>query len=245
MENPFAIKYNEDGTISKLPLGAQISNVMLYGAQWWNNPFCLSATVQWLFNTARARKKQSLAFPAKKIVIFNFLVGHSCADVSTKLREFGISSQVLSLLLDLWPDKRGIGIRKSFLVPASQAGMADDIIRQHFATSVMVESAPCGTGGKFTKPWGVWAKPRSWDEAVTVALYGFLEKTATKAVEVSYDAGKDKQPAKSPTEEKPIKNRSTTGKGTAKRRKRKPKQATAKKALGMARKVFGDLSDTL
>ncbi len=166
---------NSDGTFKSLPIDAQFHNVMLALATPWTNPLLLSACIQWTYNTWRASKAKRFQMPVP-MEVFVYLTGESCAHVRDKLRQYGIPSQVTSIFFELWPDKKGVGLVFSFIVPAAQAAMADDILRQHDGTTYSVNSRRLGKCYSYGQPWGVMAKARSWDESITnflfAAIYG-------------------------------------------------------------------------
>ena len=132
----------------------------------------IPSCIQWSINTWRANKKGRFQAPVR-FEVFNYLVGESCAHVQNHIGRYGIPSQTLSLFFELWPDKKGVGLRYTFWVPASQAAMADDILRQH-AGAYTVDSPRLGSGSTYGEPWGVPAKARSWDEKVTQVLFSWI-----------------------------------------------------------------------
>lgn len=222
------VDFNSDGTIKKLPAMATLSNAFVWWAQWFNNPLVFSACVQWILTSYAKRKRKSLKWPATKFVIFNYLTGQSCAEIAALLRMFGIPSQTLSIFIDLWPDKRGIGLTKTFLVPETQAAMADDILRQYGNGHYVVMTPKRGRGGKFLRPWGVKAAPRSWDEAVTNVMYGFMERGAKAVIEC---ANMDEQDKVAKLPKQADRQPGSTGKKRRKTAKKQPAMKRLRKAI--------------
>lgn len=180
--------------LTKLPLQCQIDNAIMACAAL----ITWTATVQWTINTWRAEYRtwkrngsKGVFMPTmpRRMKVFNYLAGESCAMIRHRLVEYGISVQLQSLRFDLWPDGGGVGLHCSFLVPGPQAYMADVILRQHAAayavTSASVRrkksdsAAYAANNPTPWRPWGVPAKPRSWDEAVTEALWSWIMGRAT------------------------------------------------------------------
>lgn len=162
------IELNKDGTIKSLPWQLRALNMLMaqaYLILW-------VAALQWLYNTRQASKGGKFRWP-HTVKGFNYLTGMSCVDIYRQLWQFGIPTQSFRLVFALWPDKKGIGLEFSFWVPATQAAMADDILRQyegHYA----IDGPRIGRGAKFTKPWGVPASVRSFDQWVLMALHRFI-----------------------------------------------------------------------
>ena len=169
MEISMKVETDKDGKIEKLPLSAVISNAL--GGMAW--PIIMCACAQWLWNTYRANKKGRLEWPVT-LDIFNLLVGESYVVITDRLHQYGIATQMLSLNFELWPDNKGIGLRCSLWVPRSQAAMADDILRQYSGQTYYVDSPLYGKGYTYGEPWGVYAKPRSWDEVVSAVIFSLV-----------------------------------------------------------------------
>lgn len=174
------IKPNKDGTLEDLPLRAKFENALMFWARPYTSPLVASACVQWFVNTWRANKAGRPQMPVT-IDIFNYLIGESCAGIRDRLQQYGISTQLLTLEFELWPDKKGVGLRCIFWVPRSQAAMADDILRQHQGC-YLVNSPRLGKGYKYGQPWGVPAKARSWDEAVCQVMFGLMANRSSVLV---------------------------------------------------------------
>ena len=165
------IELDDLGRIKSLPWQLRLENAFLTCAHPALNPLVGSAAIQWQYNTWKAAKDGRYQWP-HRFQLFNYLCGTSCVGIRQKLSAFGIPTQVILLQLDLWPDKRGIGLYFSFWVPQPQARMADDILRQHSeACGYSVLSGSIGSGAVYGQPWGVPAKPRSWDEAFTNFIF--------------------------------------------------------------------------
>jgi len=209
------IQPEKDGTLKDLPARAKFENVMLFWARPYTSPLVGSACVQWFINTWRANKAGRPQWPVT-IEVFNYLIGESCAGIHDRLHQYGISTQVLTLEFELWPDRKGVGLRHTFWVPRSQAAMADDILRQH-AGCYHVDSPRLGKGYTYGKPWGVGSKARSWDEAVCRALFSFVSNRSSVGV------GKTEKPQALPKAEP---RRATP---TVKRRKPAKSQSTIKR----------------
>ena len=147
----------------ELPLYYKLQNVWLKSAA----PFYLSAELQWRRNTAR-RAKRAGQRPAQMAVL-SYCTGESTADIRERLARFGIPSANNGVQFELWPDKEGIGIHNSFLVPGPQAQMATDILYQ-YAGHYEVQKALTPSGAQYNNPWGVSVPPRSWLESLERAL---------------------------------------------------------------------------
>jgi len=160
------VEIGPDGKIVKLPWQLLLTNALLNAAY----PALLLAALQWLYNTQRASKDGRVRWP-HTVRGFNYLVGVSCADIMSVVWQYGIPTQTFSLQFDLWPDRKGIGLVFSFWVPATQAAMADDILRQHAASLYAIDSKRMGTGARFGKPWGVAASTRSFDQWILTMLH--------------------------------------------------------------------------
>lgn len=175
--------------LTKLPLQCQLDNILMASAALITR----TATIQWTVNTWRAQYRtwkrngsKGAFMPAmpRQMKIFNYLAGESCAMIRHRLVEYGIPVQLQSLRFDLWPDGGGVGLHCSFLVPGPMAYMADVILRQHAdaysVTSASVrrkKSDSAAYAAAHPTPWRAWgvpAKPRSWDEAITEGLWGWI-----------------------------------------------------------------------
>ncbi len=162
------VKFNPDGTIKELPWQLTLTNAFLNCAK----PILWVAAVQWAINSWRASKDGKFHMP-HTVKVFNFLVGLSCVNIAQDVWAFGIPTQCLHLSFALWPDGRGIGLQYSFWVPATQSRMADDILRQN-TNYYAVEGRRIGTGATFTRPWGVQASVRSFDQWMLTALHNVI-----------------------------------------------------------------------
>lgn len=162
------VDFNPDGTIKGLPWQLELSNAMMCAAY----PILLVAAAQWLHKTRQASKDGKFRWP-HTVRGFNYLTGVSCADILSQVWQFGIPTQHFLLQFELWPDRKGIGLVFSFWVPATQAAMADDILRQSMSNYV-IDGPRIGTGAKFTRPWGVEASARSFDQWMLMALHNII-----------------------------------------------------------------------
>lgn len=202
----------KDGTLEKLPPAASLGNAL--SACGW--PLVGLACAQWLYNTYRANQAGRFEWPVT-LEFLNMLVGESSVVILDRLHQYGISTQLLYLNFELWPDKKGIGLRGAVWVPRSQAAMADDILRQHAGQMYCVDSPRIGKGYTYGKPWGVYAKPRSWDEAVSAFIFSLVIGRSSVGV------GKTEKPQALPKAEP---RRQTP---TVKRRKPAKSQSTIKR----------------
>lgn len=193
------VKFDKEGKIVSLPWSCRFDNFLMAGA--W--PITMLAAAQWTLNTWRAQYRQwkkngskGLFIPQMphRMMIFNRLTGLSCAEAREYLRQFGISSQMLSLQFALWPDQKGIGLHCSYLVPGPQWEMADAIAYQYSDSFYDVLSKP---GGKrryrFTRPWGVPAKRRSWDEVLANAIFGWAINRKAIKLRIEEEAKKKEE----------------------------------------------------
>lgn len=179
---------NTEFPLKSLPWLLELENAFLYMNRPYTSPFILLAAIQWCINTWKAEHRtwrkhgnRGVFIPTmpRTVKVFNYLVGVSCAQIKSHLRDYGIPAQETSLTLALWPDGMGIGLEYQLIVPGPQYDMADAILHQFSAGAYNVVS-PAGKlrKYKFKRPWGVPAKARSWDEAVVNFLLSmFVSKT--------------------------------------------------------------------
>lgn len=176
-----------------LPWNYELENAfMILGSYPWC-PLAVAAVWHWLYNTWKAqhrtwtrRGRQGRFIPTypHKFKVFNWCIGMSCGAIKILLNEWGISSISTSLTWELWPDRMGIGMVYSFYVPAPQWEMADAILAQNAGSYSVISKAGSKRGYKFTKPWGVPAKPRSWQDAVEAILFGRAMRRAKLALKI-------------------------------------------------------------
>lgn len=162
------IQQNPDGTIQELPWKLRLINTHLKMAK----PIIWIAQAQWLYNTCRASKDGRFHWP-HTVHGFNFLTGMSCVDIYDQMWKFGIPTQSFQIQFEMWPDKKGVGLSFACWVPMPQAAMADDILRGN-AGSYAISGPRIGEGAKFTKPWGVEASVRSFDQWMLKALHSLV-----------------------------------------------------------------------
>lgn len=186
-------------SITKLPPLLQIENALLGLGGWPPNPFAGICVAQWTINTWRAqyrtwrkdgKRGAFIPLPPRRMRIYNYLVGESCNGVRQRLRQYGISSIMLTLAFEPWPDGNGVGLSCDFYVPGAQRWMADVVLRWFAGSTYAVESPPVrdkqrGDSAVYAsrstpwRPWGVPAKARSWDEAMVNAIFDFAAGRAT------------------------------------------------------------------
>jgi hypothetical protein len=177
-----------DLPMSSLPITFRLDNAFL-SCSW---PLVALATAQWTANTWRAQYRtwrrnggKGAFVPAmpRKMQVLNYMIGESCASIRQRIRDYGVSSQLLMLTWDLWPDGMGVGLNCDFLVPGPQAWMADVILRWGEGDTYAIMTPPVydrerGSSVAYAarsqpwQPWGVPAKARSWDETICNMIFG-------------------------------------------------------------------------
>lgn len=162
------IQQNPDGTIKELPWQLRLGNALINCGM----PIVWTAAAQWLYNTTRSSKDGRFHMP-HTMSGFNFLTGMSCVDIYDQVWRFGIPTQSFRPQFELWPDKKGIGLSFAFWVPAPQAAMADDILRANMG-HYLIDGPRIGKGAKFTRPWGVDASVRSFDQWMLRAIHTMI-----------------------------------------------------------------------
>ena len=170
---------SKEPVFEHLPPGKEFENACMACA--W--PILLIAQVQWTINTWRAQYRtwvkhgrKGVFVPAmpRKISIDNYLVGWSCAMIAELLKLHGVSCQVGSLAWDVWPNGAGLLLHFDLMVPGPMFDMADALLWQYRGSYYVTSAGGRSRGAKFTQRWGVRAKDRSFDEALTSLLFGWI-----------------------------------------------------------------------
>ena len=163
---------DQEWPLVALPKKYEFENFMLAMSM----PVMWLAFTQWLINTWRAqyayhmRRRKPGAFipkPPVKLSVYNMLQGVSCAEIIDLVRQYGISAQEMGLQWDLMPGGYGLGLHMDLYVPREQADFADCILYQNQGSYVVESPARRLRGYQIGPPWGVPARPRSFDQAIT------------------------------------------------------------------------------
>ena len=241
-----SVKLDEKGKLTGLPTWMKMCNSIVMGnillQPIWN--------IQFLQATWKASKSGKKEWPVT-LEIFNLLTGESCLDIYQKLWAFGITTETQSIGFELYPDRSGIGIRSSFWVPRPQAAMADDILRQHEGPTYEVYSKKIGTGGWFTRPWGVVAQPRSFNTWILKTLFGAsdvklkVQNTSGKEVDHKQIAGKSKIKinGRSTIDQRPMKTRQKPTSTRKKPTTRSKNTRIGKVSKVVSKNVLGSFKD--
>lgn len=194
--------------LTELPPRYGFENFMMASAIWvWAIAFA-----QWLFNTWKAqylyhlrKRRYDPNWPRyfipkwpRRIAIFNLLQGMSCAEISDILRQHGVSGQVMSLQWALLPGGYGMGLQFDVYVPAEQFDFADGLLYQHRGSYFVESRAGKKRGFTVTKPWGVPAKPRSFDQALTFFIMGLIGQGWKAKASPVKDPNEKKKRARTP-----------------------------------------------
>ncbi len=124
------------------------------------------AAIQWTLNTWKAQASTSSATGGRKRPhrMEIFVTGGVPGVALEKVRQYGINVQEMGMQ---WVIDGGVkGLLVSFLVPAPQWEMADAILYQHSGNYIVTSAPGNKRRHQFSKPWGVTAKPRSFDESI-------------------------------------------------------------------------------
>ena len=164
----------KEGEPKGLPLQLRLENVLCALAHPVINPFTLSAIVQYTVNCHLRAKRKRIGMSVQKLSFTNLLQGDSCAGICKMLQNYGVSTQLYWICWDMMGDTHVV-IHCEILVPATQAEYADMILRWSEGDTYLVTSKQiCKDVYYPGKPWGITAKPRSWDAWITEILFGWM-----------------------------------------------------------------------
>lgn len=211
---------------NKLPPSLERDNFLSGVCHPFINPLSAFAVIQYSVNCYRAAKRKTLTIPVVKLDIINTMNGESCALIESRLWKYGVSTQIW--MCGPWMmDGEYPVLNHSFLVPKTQAWMADVVLRWFEGNGYKVTSQPVfskrgGWSHEYAathapwKPWGVEAKPRSFQMWIGTLLFGWLKDRKKISAQIQKEIEQmreERRPSKRPAQ-----------KQTKKPNKRKQKQ---------------------